>query len=52
MSCTLKKITKNLLILYILGESHTQNDGRIKHSHGRIKDSFLIEQNSENKTKE
>jgi len=43
---------KKLLILYILGKSHTQNDRRIKHSHGRIKDSFLIGQNSENTVKE
>ena len=52
MRCTLKKRTKKLLILYILGKSHTQNDRRIKHSHGRIKDSFLIGQNSENTVKE
>ena len=52
MRCILKKRTKNLLILYILGESHTQNDGRIKYSHGRIKDSFRIGQNSENTVKE
>ena len=52
MRCTLKKRTKNLLILYILWKSNIQNNGRIKYSHGRIKDSFRIGQNSENTVKE
>lgn len=52
MRCTVKKRTKKLLILYILRESHIQDNGRIKHSHGRMINSFLVGQNSENKTKE